>query len=349
VITTKRTIFGIAAITVAIVVAIIACRSSVTGNRTLRVAIAPYQDLAILTTHRQLNLDQTYGTSIELVTLQWEDIVPALGSAGRTIDVGFGSVIEFLTKYDNLNGDGSDPLVYVFPCYAFKGLGYVTFNPTVPDLTDQASPSSETIKAFLKYRIGAQKNSMFDMMIYVLGKKVGLKRTDIHVVDTTMDDGFLAAQAGSIDIVAAGVTQRHEALERGGRLVLAMEKLGFADLTGLICKRSVLETRRKDIENLLRIWFDCVNFVYSDLDRNSEIPLSYLAKNSATKFTVASYKKALEAAFLPRSLSEAEKELVDPSGRYSIRRISSDVSSYLVELNIVSRPPPVPQPISVTR
>jgi ABC-type nitrate/sulfonate/bicarbonate transport system substrate-binding protein len=345
---TRNRVLTVLAVIIAIVGAAAIFLNKKPGvNNSLRVAISPYQDLAMLTAHDHLGLDTKYGTRIEIVTLAWEDVVPSLASAGRTVDVGYGSLIEFLTKYENINKDSSDPLVYVFPTYVFKGGGFVSFNKDVPSLDAAGKPSKQQMHDFLKYRIGAQKNSMFDMMVFTLAKDAEIAIKDLRVTDTTMADGLLAAQAGSLDIVAAGLTQRNEALERGGRIVLTMDKLGFADLTGLICKRSTLETRRKDIENLVRIWFDCVDFIYTDIDKNSKIPLEYLKKTSSTQYTVESYKRALEAEYLPRSVSEAQKELVASTGSFSIQKISTSVSGYLVTFGITKTSPPVPTPIEV--
>jgi len=339
-------------IIVALVVALAVAAAAVflrktPAKRQLRVAISPYQDLAMLTAHEHLGLDSKYGVDIEIVTLAWEDVVPSLASAGQTVDIGFGSLIEFLTKYENINKDSLDPLVYVFPTYVFKGGGFVSFNKVVPNLDAGSKPTHEQIREFLQFKIGAQKNSMFDMMIFSLANEAGVDRSRLSVTDTTMADGLLAAQAGSLDAVAAGLTQRNEALERGGRIVLTMDKLGFADLTGLICKQSTLDKRRSDIERLIRIWFDCVNFVYADMDQNAKIPIAYLTKKSSTQYTVESYKRALEAEYLPRTLSEAQKELVSQTGLFSIEKISQNVNSYLTTLGVTKVSPPIPQPITL--
>ena len=189
---------------------------------------------------------------------------------------------------------------------------------------------------------------MFDMMIFSLARETDVAIDKSKLLDTTMADGLLAAEGGGVEIAAAGMTQRNEALEKGGRVVLTMERLGFADLTGIITRQSTLDRRRNDIENLIRMWFDSVNYVFSDIDQNSAVPLSYLDKTASTQYTVASFKRALDAEYLPRSVADANRDLVAPDGRFSIQRISSDISAYLVEQGISKKPPPTPSPIEVT-
>ena len=47
-----------------------------------------------------------------------------------------------------------------------------------------------------------------------------------------------------------------EAKKRGSRVLLTMQEVGFADVTGFLCKRSTFGRRRADIEKLIRMWFD---------------------------------------------------------------------------------------------
>lgn len=345
---TTLIVLGVVALGLVAVIGLQLASRSKENDAALRVAISPYQDLAMLMCHEHLELEAKHGVDIEIVTLAWENIIPSLASAGRTVDVGFGSLIEFLTKYENINPlDTSDPLVYIFPTYVFKGGGFVSFNPAVPNLDEEVPAPPDKLRQFFSFKLGAQKNSMFDMLLFSLSEQAGLDRSDIQIVDTTMADGILAAQAGSLDAVAAGLTQRNEALDRGGRVVLTMDKFGFADLTGLICKQSTLEERREEIEGLIRVWFDCVDYIYSDLDKNTQIPLDYLARASSTQYTVESYKRALENEYLPRSLAEAQRELIAEDGAFSIERISESVAKYLVDLEIASSAPPVPVPIDL--
>ncbi|MBS1504254.1 MAG: hypothetical protein JST32_19455, partial [Bacteroidetes bacterium] len=44
----------------------------------LKVAIAPYQDIAMIENIAPLKLDQKYNTPVTLLTMQWEDILQAV-------------------------------------------------------------------------------------------------------------------------------------------------------------------------------------------------------------------------------------------------------------------------------
>lgn len=313
----------------------------------LSVAVSPYQDIAMLTVYKELGLEDKYGTRLSLVTLPWEEIIPTLASAGQTVDVGFGSLIEYLTKYENVNTGNNDPLLFIYPAYVFKGGGFVTFNRDMTDLNVEGTTDPEQIKAFLSYRLGAQKNSLYDMMLYTLMRRAGISRDKVNITDTTMADGLLAAENGALDAVGAGLTQRNEALEKGGRVVLSMDKLGFADITGFMCRQSTLNARRHDIENLIRMWFDSVHYVYEDMGKNAATPLAYLARTSSTQYTVETYRRALEAEYLPTTLEDARDVMLNDKGAFPMQRIAADVGAYLVEMGIARQAPPPLAPITL--
>jgi ABC-type nitrate/sulfonate/bicarbonate transport system substrate-binding protein len=307
--------------------------------------MSPYQDLAMIVNAEPLGLDKKYGTRIELVTMAWEDILPAVASAGRAVDIGFGSYIEYITKYENINAGSSDPILFLYPGYVFKGGTFITYNAKVPrlDRATLADPSSDAVRRWLGFRIGAQRGSVYEMMLFHLANTHGADFKRVNIVDTPLDQGFLAAEQGSLDIATAGLTQLTEAQRRGARAVLTMDDLGFADLTGFIIKKSVYERRRKDINNVVRMWFDSVAYVLADIDRNSKNSLAYLDRNASTRYTLDEYKKALSQEYFPTTLAEAKAQLIDPSGRFSAQVIGKTASDYLIQKGTIKGPTPLPR------
>jgi hypothetical protein len=312
----------------------------------LKVAMSPYQDLAMIVNIGPLKLEQKYGTKVQLMTMGWEDIPPAVASAGSAADIGFGSYIEYLTKYEKLNAGSDDPVLFIHPLYVFKGGAFVTFNTAIPTLSRQdlaASAGADAkVKSVLAARIGAQKASVYEMMIYDLALRTKLAPGSLKITDTPLDQGFLAAERGDLDLAEAGLTQITEAQRRGGRVVFTMEEAGFADITGFIVKKSVYERRQRDIDNLIRMWFDCVRFVYQDIDHNSAASLAYLNRNASTRYTLAEYRSALGQEYLPPSLPVAHEAFIGISARYSAARIGAVVNRYLVDNRRVGKAAPLP-------
>jgi ABC-type nitrate/sulfonate/bicarbonate transport system substrate-binding protein len=277
--------------------------------------------------------------------MAWEDILPAVASAGQTVDVGFGSLTEYLTKYSKLNEGNPDPILFVQPLYVYNGGGFVALDPKIKPLDATALKDPQAVATFLNYRIGAQKQSIYEMMLFTLAHRANIPISSLKVYDMPLNDGLLALQSGSLDVSAAGLTQVNEAEKRNGRLVLSMEDGGFADITGFIVRKSTLDAKRAQIENLIRIWFDCVNYVLSDPQNNSTNSLAYLRKNAATQYTYEEYSTALSQEYFPRSLAELQTGLLASGSKYDFARISGEIIAYLTENKIISSPPPVPTPL----
>jgi len=292
-----------------------------------------------------LGFTTKYGVRLNLVTMAWEDILPAVASAGKTVDVGFGSLTEYLTKYSKLNEGNPDPILFVQPLYVYNGGGFVALDPKIKPLDATALKDPQAVATFLNYRIGAQKQSIYEMMLFTLAHRANIPISSLKVYDMPLNDGLLALQSGSLDVSAAGLTQVNEAQKRNGRMVLSMEDSGFADVTGFIVRKSTLEAKRAQIENLVRIWFDCVNYVMTDPQNNSKNSLDYLRKNAATQYTYEQYSTALSQEYFPRSLTDLQTELLSSGSKYDFTRLSGEITDYLTVNKIITSRPPVPEPL----
>ncbi len=184
---------------------------------------------------------------------------------------------------------------------------------------------------------------MGQMLLYMLAQKAGLKFSDLSITYTTMNDGILAAENGSLDIAAAGVTQRTEALKRHGRVVFSADALEVGDIVGLICKESVYTRRKKDIDTLTKMHFDCEKYVLSDLDHHSDAMLAYLKANASTKYTLPEFKQALTYQYFPLSIKDINDEILSPKGKYSIDKQTTIVNQYLLDIGIAKFPRLVPK------
>jgi ABC-type nitrate/sulfonate/bicarbonate transport system substrate-binding protein len=313
----------------------------------LRVAISPYQDMAMLVSEKKLGLEKKYGTKLEFLTMPWEDIISAVASAGDSVDVGFANLSEYMSQSEHLNSKGDDPLLYIYPAFVFHGGAFVTFNPKIPEINADNIDDPARIRKFLSRKIGVHKNCCLHMLLWFLANKAGVKLSDIRFIDISLNDGLLAAENGTLDAAAAGLTQRTEALKRHGRVVVDMDSAHLADICGFICKESVYKRRKKDIEALIRIWCDSTNYVLSDIDHHSGDALAYLKANASTQYTVDGFKTALSQEYFPRSISDLQTDILSSTGKYSFERTSKLYSNYLLDTGGTKSPPSLPKPIDL--
>jgi ABC-type nitrate/sulfonate/bicarbonate transport system substrate-binding protein len=310
-------------------------------------AISPYQDTAFLVNAKKLGLEKKYGIKLALLTFPWEETLPAVASAGETVDASYGNMTEYLTKSVNLNGQRDDPVLFIYPMWVFKGSAFVTFNPKVPEINSETIKDPVLIKKFLSFKIGAPKNSSNQMLLFLLAKRAGIKFSDLSIIDTPVNDGLLAAENGNLDIAGAGGTQRIEAEKQHGRVVLDMDTFGIGDIDGFICKESVYKKRKRDIDSLIRMQFDCVNYVLSDIDHHSDTTLAYLRDHASTKHTLAEFKRALSFQYFLRSPQEVEEEIISDKGKYSIARHVAIINQYLMDIGVANSPRPVPKIVNL--
>ncbi|MBP7862987.1 hypothetical protein KA183_14975 [bacterium] len=314
-----------------------------TEQAPLRMAISPYQEIALLVNEKPLGLEKKYGVNLELITIPWEENLPSVASAGQTVDVAFASLSDYLAKAERLNSQKDDPILYLFPAWTFHGGGYITFNDKVPELNKENVKDPETVKKFLSFKFGNQKFSPNHMLLWILANKVGIKLSALNIVDTTLNEGLLATENGSLDMAGAGLTQRTEALKRHGRVVLTMDTIGLMDPGGFICKKSVYLKRKREIDALIHIWYDCTNYVLSDIDHHSDYTLEYLKKHSSTHYTLAEFKAALAQEYVPKSIAEAKEKIGTGDSEYSIASAAKQINAYLVETGAIKAPAKIPE------
>ena len=344
----KSVVWSILAVSLAVIIAgYILLKGSGANRSNITIVISPYQDLAMLVNLEGLNLEKKYGTMVQIKTIPWEETYTTLLSASHPADMGFSSFADYLTKAQNVNKGSDDPLLFIYPAYIFKGGAFVSFKPDMIAITEQTLNDPETLKKFLSRRLGFQKDTLYQMIIYHLADQAGINPESIKFVDVGFDAGLLGAQAGDIDAAAVGLTQLTEAQKRGGRVVLDMNSLKLADVTGFIARKSVVEQKRDHVANVIRMWFDCVDFVFTDLDKNSANSLAYLEKHAATKYTLQSYKAALSQEYFPRSIRELNKELLSPTGMYPIENIYTVIIQYLRIQGVISESMDKPQFLNI--
>jgi hypothetical protein len=348
----NKTLRATLIVTVILIIGLLAfflLKSKKIENEPLVMALSPYQDLAMIVNIDNLGLEEKYGVYVELRTMAWEEILTSVASAGKTVDVGFGSLVEYITQENNLNKGDDNDILFLYPAYIYKGGGFVSIDKSIPVLSKENIKNRQLVKEFLGKRIGAQKNSIYEMMIFSLANRNSVDFKSLKMFDITLGDGIYALENKSLDLTQAGLTQKNEIINRGGQINLAIEDLGFADITGFICKKNTYIAKKEQIEALIKMWYDCVAYVMADLDNNSKQSMEYLRKNASTQYNIEQYKEALSQEYFPLNIVEVEKEILSDTGIFSYKQISEDVANYLYSTGITKQKPKIPQFITVKK
>ena len=106
------------------------------------------------------------------MTVPAEELIPSLASAGQTVDVSYALLNEYLSKSANLNHQGDDPVIFLYPIFVFRGGSFISFNPAVPEINSQTIHDRSLVKKFLSFRIGTPKSTWSEMMLFALQTKL---------------------------------------------------------------------------------------------------------------------------------------------------------------------------------
>jgi len=189
--------------------------------------------------------------------------------------------------------------------------------------------------------IAVPEGTTFDQMLLAGLKIAGMNpRTDVNIRHVKLDDGVYAFLGRDVDIVGAGVTQRTELMRHGGKVFLDMESFGFAEITGIMTTRHFADAHAEDLTKLVRIWFESVNVLFSDVDAQSAYLRAYLDKAASTKYTLDEYERALEFQEFPRSEREAETLFLSPSGKFYWKRNWDIINDFLLTTGKIKQPIP---------
>ena len=288
----------------------------------IRVALSPEPNQSMMAAVFDPRFKRKSRTRVSLMPMPWPDIVRAVDT-GRA-DIGFASYIEYIEKYQRTE----DPLEFVYPAYAFKDGTFVTYKAAVPKLSGLTvrAPQGEAVWRWLDFRIGIQLNSVFEMMLFHLANTHGASFDHVNKVYMRLEQGLTAAEQGLVDIAPSGRVSIADVEKGGGRAVLTMNDLGFADLTGFIVKKSVYRRRAEQIENTIRMWFDAAAFVL--IENNSKVSLDYLNSHASKHYTLAEFEAELSKEYFPTSYVEARAQLIEPTGKFSALTIGQVVNDY---------------------
>ena len=100
------------------------------------------------------------------------------------------------------------------------------------------------------------------------------------------------------------------------------------------------KTHPEELTKLVRIWFESVRALFSNVDQQSEYLRAYLDKAASTKYTLEEYKAALEFQEFPRSVTEAEALFINPDGTFYWKRNWDIINDFLLDTRKISLPIP---------
>lgn len=186
----------------------------------------------------------------------------------------------------------------------------------------------------LKNKKFAAEIGTVDHLLMMVGmKEAGLKESDLDITNMTSNDAGPSLIAGNLDGAALYEPFISQSLQNGDSKIL----FSSADVPGLITDvlavtEELAEERPEDVKNLLRAWYDALDYWKENPEESMEI----MAK--AAEIPVDEYKGVFETIkmyTLEESIAAYEKK-----GDYSsLHYTGQETAKFLKELDMIKNDP----------
>lgn len=121
---------------------------------------------------------------------------------------------------------------------------------------------TETPRQLRGRRVGVQRATYTEYILSVILARHGLTFKDVHLVEVKAEDTSTALAKGDVDAVMSYEPYISEAIKKGlGKKLLDTSKIPGISPSGLALRRNFVETRRKEVEKLLRVWARTQRFI----------------------------------------------------------------------------------------
>ncbi|MEA3016584.1 MAG: NitT/TauT family transport system substrate-binding protein [Sphingomonadales bacterium] len=347
---TRRKLLAVAALIAAIALATFLLWPRISPETevvVVRYGITPYQDSALPVVAERRGWYAEENLRVELVPLTWDQVMPALRSG--TIDAAIYNFNSFLPAYAN-SAEGTDRApVFYSPLYVFHGQaimvrradGMRTLDPSAAPARAPTPAEVAAVAAQLRgKRIAITRGTELEQIVLAALSAAGLTERDVTIIHAAPEDSLAAFIAGDVDAFAAGLTERVEARRRGGIELLTQSDVMSPVTDGLVTTRAFARDNPEALDKLVRLWFRTIEYVGSDVQRNSTEIRDYLRTSASTRYSPEEYAIAWSFEFFPRSPAEARQVFSSPTSRYYWRRSWDDVGRFLVEHGTIRSAPP---------
>ena len=319
------------------------------SNNSIKVkyGITPYQDSALPVVANYLNWYKDYNIEFEIIPLAWGDVISALSSGA--IDVAIYNFNSFQAPYENASIGLRKP-VYYCPTYIFKGqaimvhkdAGFTVFRDREGEGSEERKSRISNVASQLKgKRIAITEGTELEQIVLEALRIAGLDRkTDVNLIHASPEDALAAFLSKDIDVFAAGLTERTEALRHGAIELLVTSDVTLPVVDGIITTEKYVKENEETLDKLVEIWFKTIRFMEEDLPNNSKYIRDYLSKSASTRYSQEEYNIAWSFNIFPKNPGEAYNIFINNRSPYFWKKSWDANNEFLINSNKIKSPIP---------
>lgn len=308
------------------------------GLTKITVGISPFQDTYLPIIGEEQGWFEEAGLEVELKSLAWNGITPALisGDVDMAVNNTTGVVSIANSDPDIVYAYGWNPFTEGSALMIREDGDLKTIDELESELGDREqareamveSLEGKTIVTTLSTDMGKQINDAL--------ASVGMDEDDVEFVDMDPDAGLAAFLTGTGDAYLGGVPQRSKALDEGMEVALAGPELAPPPINGLMTKRGYVENNEEEMLAFLNVMHRIVRYCDAETDACGTAVTDRLNEETAAGLTLDGFKEYWQNIELyAGNAAEANEMILDEDGVAYWKDTWDSDNAYLVDTGAI--------------
>lgn len=336
-----------AAVPVAAVMALTACagqeglEEGADGLTKITVGISPFQDTYLPIIGEEMGWFEEAGLDVELKSLAWNAITPALISGDVDIAVNNTTGVVSIANAD-------PDIVYAYGWNPFtEGSALMVREdgslPTIDELETELGDREAARTAMIESLEG---KSIVTTLATDMGKQindalasVGMDEGDVEFIDMDPDAGLAAFLTGTGDAYLGGVPQRSKALDEGMLVGLSGPELAPPPINGMLTKRAFVDESEDALLAFVNVMHRIIRYCDAETDACGTAITDRLNEETAAGLTLEGFKEYWQNIELyAGNAAHAREMILDEDGVAYWKATWDSDNAYLVDTGAIPAP-----------
>jgi NitT/TauT family transport system substrate-binding protein len=257
-------------------------------NTVIKLGISPFQDTMLPIVGQQKGWFKEAGLDVELVTLGWDAIMPAVVSGGVDVAInnttGVVSVASRAT--DTIYWYGWNPFTEGSALMGRAGIGLLTVDEQVAKGVPYAEARQKAFEQLKGRSIVTTMATDMGKQVVTALESVNLSQSDAKIIDMNPDQGLAAFLSGTGDAYLGGIPQRTRATAEGMIVVASGPDLAPPPINGFVTTKTFAEKNQDAMLALMNVMFRIVRYCNENTADCGKIITGELNAQTGAQLTV---------------------------------------------------------------
>ena len=311
------------------------------GLTKISIGISPFQDTYLPIIGEEKGWFEEAGLDVELKSLAWNGITPALisGDVDMAVNNTTGVVSIANSEPDIVYAYGWNPFTEGSALMIRDDGPLQPIDELEAELGDHDQARTAMIESLAGRTIVTTLSTDMGKQINDALASVGMDETDVEFVDMDPDAGLAAFLSGTGDAYLGGVPQRAKALEEGMVIGLSGPDLAPPPINGLITKRGYVENNQEEVLAFLNVMHRIIRYCDAETDECGTTVTDRLNEETAAGLTLDGFKEYWQDIELyAGNAAAAEEMILDEDGVAYWRDTWDGDNAYLVDTDAIPAP-----------